>query len=129
MDLVVPAWNSAKEYLGLRAVLNAVGANDWIWRLEEFSGMSTSDSGLNVLELEDRLETGTYLTLTWDGLTDFADKVHQMVDGLLVAFDGDGDARPVLAIEARDSGDWKIVAEDGNPSAVAAARRIAAARP
>ena len=128
MELVVTAWNGSREYLGVRPVLDALGGNDWTWRLEEFHGMGLPGSGLNVLELEAGLEAGTFLTMTWDDLLVFADKVHQMIDGLLVAFSGDADSEPALTIESRDSDDWRVDADDRDASAMAAAARVAACK-
>ncbi len=118
------AWKD-DGYVGLRALLNAIEANDWTWHLDEFYGTAVVGSGINVLELENRLRDGDSLSFTWNELLVFADKVHQMIDGRLSAFPP-GEDEPVLIVEARDSTDWVATARDHNTSATAAADRLAA---
>ena len=125
VDVTVPAWNDSQDYLGLRSLLDVIGANDWTWRLDEFYGTTRADAGVNAVDLEHRLQEGESRSFTWDGLLDFADRVNQLIDGRLIAL-VPGQAEPALTIEAHDSTVWKITATDGDEPAAAALDRVAA---
>ena len=82
-----------RGYIGLRALLDVVGANDWTWRLEEFHGTTVPSAGVNSLELENRLDGGGSVSFTWEELLVFAEKVHQLIDGRISAL-MPGEAEP-----------------------------------
>ncbi|NDL57182.1 hypothetical protein [Phytoactinopolyspora mesophila] len=124
MKVTVPAWIHG-HYVGLRQVLDFVGSNTWAWRLEDFHGMSRPGSGLNVLDLEERLARGASVDYNWQQLLRFADGVHQMIDGRLVARTSHGNAEDILVIEALDSSLWTVEARKDLEPAVAAVERIA----
>ncbi|WP_166355892.1 hypothetical protein [Phytoactinopolyspora limicola] len=124
MKVTVPAWIHG-HYVGLRQILDLVGSNTWAWRLEDFHGMSRSGSALDVLDLEERLTRGASVDFNWQQLLRFADQVHQMIDGRLVARTPPGNAEDILVIEALDSSLWTVAARQNVEPAVAAVQRIA----
>jgi hypothetical protein len=125
VEVIVQAWKDDGSYVGLRALLDVIEANDWTWHLEEFYGTAVVGSGVNVLELENRLGGGESVSFTWDELLVFAEKVHQMIDGRICAF-MPGEAEPVLVLEAFDSTYWTFTARDQDVPAAAALDRVAA---
>lgn len=125
MEVIAQAWKDDGGYIGLRALLDVVGANDWIWRLEEFHGTTVPSAGVNSLELENRLDGGGSVSFTWEELLVFAEKVHQLIDGRISAL-MPGEAEPVLVLEAHDSTSWRFAARDRNAPAAAVLYRVAA---
>lgn len=125
MEVILPAWSESQGYLGLRAVLDAIGPNGWTWRLDEFHGTTRSGAGLSAVDLEAQLQAGQARTFDWNDLLDFADEVDQLIDGRLTAF-APGATEPTLTIEARDSTDWKVAATDGDATGASAVYRLAA---
>jgi hypothetical protein len=125
VEAIVPAWSGSNDYLDLRTLLDVIGTNDWVWRLDDFHGTTRAEAGVNAVDLENRLRGGESFTFTWAGVLDFADKVDQLIDGRLTAI-VPGEVGPALTVEAHDSTDWKVTAMDRNARAVAAVNRVAA---
>ena len=125
MEVIAQAWKNDTEYLGLRAVLDVVQANDWTWYLEEFHGTTVPSAGVSALELENRLDGGEPVSFAWDELLLFAMKVDQLIDGRISAF-MPGEVDPVLVLEAIDSTYWRFTALDRHAPAAAVLDRIGA---
>jgi hypothetical protein len=125
VEVIVQAWKGDGEYLGLRALLDVIQANDWTWHLEDFHGTTVPSAGANALELENRLDGGEPMSFAWDELLVFAKKVDQMIDGRISAF-MPGEAEPVMVLEALDSTNWKFAALDRHTPAAAVLDRVAA---
>ena len=81
-------------------------------------------SGLNVLELDERLRRGQFQDFEWQDLVSFAEQLNQMIEGRVVAL-REGDAEPVLELDCIDSSEWDVTASDDDPDAIAALRRVA----
>lgn len=119
------AWKDDGEYLGLRAVLDVIQANDWTWRLEEFHGTTVPSAGVNALDLENRLDGGESVSFAWEELLTFAEQVDQLIDGRIAAFMPE-QPEPVLVLEALDSTYWRFAALDRYVPAAAVLDRVAA---
>jgi hypothetical protein len=125
MEKTIPAFLPGDKLVRLSRVLSQVDGKAWSWRMLEFEGTTKVGSTLNLHEVNSRIQADPGgLRLTWDELVDFADDVDQAVNCTLQAFRGTTDTERVMEIEALDSSEWIIWADDNDGGAVESAERI-----
>ena len=125
MKVTIRAWND-KHYLTLRPVLDCIGENPWIWRLEDFDGQTLPDSEFSFSRIQGLIARDGFVELQWDQLLGWADHLHQMVDGYLSARESPESPQAVFTLQAFDSSEWiaEALRDDAETSAIL--RRIEA---
>lgn len=122
MQVRLSSWVGG-QYVDMIDVLRMVGHNRWSWRMEEFEGVFKPGSDRNAVALEARLVAGDDLLLSWSELMSFAEDLHQMIWGKLVAL-GHDDFTPVLTLDCLDSTAWELSACTSDPAAIEALARV-----
>lgn len=118
-----PAFMPDGAAVTLKQVLDQVGDQSWIWRLLTFEATSLADSGLDVINLERRAEGAEEgIELSSTSLGELAGKVDQTINIHLVAYAASGEA--VFVVQAFDSTEWEVSAEDSDAVAVGAFSRV-----
>jgi hypothetical protein len=126
MEKTIPAFLPGDKLVTLSRVLLQVDGKAWSWRMLEFEGTTKVGSTLNLREVNSRIRADSGgLRLTWDELLAFADEVDQAVNCTLHAFCGKTASERVMEIEALDSSEWVIWADDNDSGAVESAESIA----
>ncbi|MEU7584243.1 hypothetical protein AB0B50_42440 [Streptomyces sp. NPDC041068] len=92
----------------------------WTWRVLEFTGVGEMPGGLSVEEFEEAaLESPAGLPFDWPALRDFAGRVEQVQDLILIAVEEGTEPDPAaleamdlsgspFVIEAVDSTEWQV---------------------
>jgi hypothetical protein len=126
MEKAIPAFLPGDKIVTLSWVLSQVDGKAWSWRMLEFEGTTKVGSTLNLRELNSGIQTDSDgLRLTGDELLAFADEVDQAVNCTLQAFRGRTEPERAMEIEALDSSEWIIWADDNDSGAVESAESIA----
>ncbi|MEV8016533.1 hypothetical protein AB0O76_09335 [Streptomyces sp. NPDC086554] len=123
------------RYVSLSDLLAHVPGERWTWRLLEFTGVGEMPDGLSVEEFEEAVSAApTGLPFDWPSLREFASRVEQVQDLILlaVAEGAEPDPAALLAmdfsgspfvIEAVDSTEWIVTDRTGPASSALVALR------
>jgi hypothetical protein len=118
-----PAFTPDGTAVTLKQVLDQVGDQPWLWRLLAFEATSLADSGLDVIDLERRAEYAEKgIELSSINLGELAGKIDQTINIHLVAYAASG--KSVFVVQAFDSTEWEVSAEDSDAVAVGAFSRV-----
>jgi hypothetical protein len=126
METVIPAFRPDGAMVRLSEVLAAVGDVPWAWRMLAFEGTGRPGSTVDLNRLNRDIEAADDdgVAFTTAALRRFADQVDQAVNCTLQAYRAGTTPRRVLEIEALDSTEWIVWADDDDQAAVDAATRI-----
>lgn len=126
MKATISAWVE-DDYLNLSQVLALIGDNKCVWFLDDFEGITLPGAVLSASQLDQRNQRGQRVEFQWENLVEFADHVHQMINGRLSAqATGNPDEAFFLVLEAFDSSEWIIEARDNDVWALEALSRVTA---
>ncbi|MEU4997746.1 hypothetical protein [Streptomyces sp. NPDC021622] len=131
----IPMHGPEGRYVNLSDLLPFVPGARWTWRLLEFTGVGVMPGGRSVEEVEEAaLAAPTGLPFDWPSLREFANRVEQVQDLILIAVAEGTDPDPAalavmdlsgspFVIEAIDSTDWLVTDRTPSPSPALAALR------
>ncbi|MGW2623192.1 hypothetical protein [Micromonospora taraxaci] len=124
METRFSAFAKGGEPVTLKQILDQVGDPPWHWSLSVFEGTSLADSDLDLIDLErkvERAEEGVEISL--QSLRELAGQVDQTINIHLVAKVSFGSSC-VFVVQAFDSTEWEIWAEDSDVVAVGVFDRV-----
>jgi hypothetical protein len=113
VKVTIGAWYDT-HYLNLRPVLDCIGDNSWIWRLEEFEGQTLPGSDFSFARIQDLIARNGFVELQWEQLLVWADHLHQMEHGYLSARESPEADQTAFTLEASDSSEWIAEAPRGD---------------
>jgi hypothetical protein len=118
-----PAFAPDGKVVTLKQVLDRVGTQSWLWRLLDLEATSLIESNLDVIDLERMVECADGgIEIGSPGLRELAGKFNQVINIHLVAHAASGES--VFVVQAFDSTEWEIWAEDSDAVAVGAFVRV-----
>jgi len=123
METKFSAFTQTGGAVTLKQVLDQVGYQPWLWRILTFEATSLASSGLDVIDLEcraERAENGVEVNSI--DLRELAGKIEQTINIHLVAYAASG--KSVFVVQAFDSTEWEVSAEDSDAVAVGAFFRV-----
>lgn len=124
----IPMHSPVGRYVNLSDLLPFVPGERWSWRLLEFTGIGEMPNGLTVAEFEEAaLASPSGIPFDWPSVNEFASRVDQVQDLILIAVEPDTEPDPAalkaldltacpFVIEAIDSTEWIVTDRTGSPA-------------
>ncbi len=129
MQTEFPMHLGGGRIIQLDDVLANLPENNWIWGILYFDGTGTFPNEMTWQEFEKSCRAPKGRIMHWPELKAFAAKLYQTYDCLIIAVKSENDIDPaafksdifdkcLIAIEAHDSGSWKIVFNQALPNKI-----------
>jgi hypothetical protein len=100
-----------------------VGSQPWLWRIFTFEATSRASSEFDVIDFERRAESAENgVEVSSAGLRELAREIDQTINIHLVAHAASG--KSVFVVQAFDSTEWEVSADDSDAVAVGAFFRV-----